>query len=339
VKRPAAFCIALLGIWWAIASAQAGEIITCRSPDGKFALRCVYGDAQPYNGETTLVELPTHKTALSLNPNWTLGQVKLVWSPDSQRVAYFSETGKDYVTRIFRRTGSSFNEIELPRLPSAQLPDNARQSDPDTSTRIEAIRWTGARELLLEKELQNPAWGRAALKITLGFDHDNRALVRKSEQEKVSIIDYFLLLPPEDFEAPPAAWLNMMRTDGAFDLCESEPNKNIDEKNGYMYCRGDGAQPEFEVALFRYRDGRPLLALCSGELEGPDSVSLKFYGLGSDKRMHEIKRSIFPVPDSDSDRWQFELPKQGRTILVRARKSRKLLHKITWNGERFEKHK
>jgi len=285
-----------------------------------------------------LVELPSHKPVLSLNPNWTLGQVKLVWSPDSQRVAYFAEKGDDYATQVFSRSGSSFNEIQLPELPSPKLPENARQSDADTDTRVEAIRWTGPRELLLEKELLNRAWARAAIKITLGFNQENRASVRSAEQVKVSIIDYFLLLPPKNFEAPLLAWLRMMRG-GDYFPCDTKPAHNIDEKNGYMYCRGDGAQPEFDVALFRHRDGQPLLALCSGELEGPDAVSLKFYELGLDKKMHEINRSIFPVPDSKDDRWQFELPKQGRTILVRTRKAGKILHKVAWNGEKFEKEK
>jgi hypothetical protein len=221
-----------------------------------------------------------------------------------------------------------------------KLPINATAgSDADTSTRTEPIRWSGSRDLLVEKELLNPTWGRAALKITLGFDQDNRPSLRSAEQEKVSIIDYFLLLPAKDFEAPLAAWLRLMRTDNDFFLCDTKPQKNVDERNGYLYCRGDGAEPEFEVALFRHRDRRPLLALCSGELEGPDSVQLRFFELGADGKMHEIERSIFPVPDSESDRWQFELPKEGRTILVRTRKGGKILHKVTWNGEKFEKQK
>jgi hypothetical protein len=154
----------------------------------------------------------------------------------------------------------------------------------------------------------------------------------------VSIIDYFLLLPPKDFEAPLSSWLRMMRGDDFFP-CDGKPQHNIDEKNGYMYCRGDGAEPEFEVALFRHRDGRPLLALCSGELEGPDSVQLQFFELGADGKMHEIERSIFPIPDSMDDRWQFELPRTGKTIRVRVRKSGKILHKFTWSGEKFQEEK
>jgi hypothetical protein len=118
--------------------------------------------------------------------------------------------------------------------------------------------------LLIEKELVNPAWARAAVKFTLAFDQDNPASIRNIEQEKVSIIDYFLLLPSENFEAPPSAWLQQMRMGGFFQLCDPQRReKNPDERNGYMYGGGDGAQSAFSVALFRYRDGRPLLALCN----------------------------------------------------------------------------
>jgi len=159
----------------------------------------------------------------------------------------------------------------------------------------------------------------------------------------VSIVDYFLLLPENQFEGPPSVWLRHARTDGQAYLCEARPlEQRVDEKNGYIKCGGDGAQPNFEVALFRYRDGRPLLALCYGEapeLEGPDSVSLEFFEMGDDGKMQEIKRSIFPIPDSNDDRWQFVLPRQGRTIVVRTPKSKKVLHKFTWNRGRFQEEK
>ena len=170
------------------------------------------------------------------------------------------------------------------------------------------------------------------------------------EQEKVSIIDYFLLLPPQDFEAPLLAWLRMMRGDDYFP-CDTEPEHNIDEKNGYMYCRGDGAQPSFAVALFRYHNGRPLLALCSGqleaELEGDDSTYLRFFEIDADNRMHAIKHSILPGlqrkydPELGEGRgeWQFVLPQKGKTILVRAPKSKKILHRFAWDGEKFQEQK
>ena len=115
----------------------------------------------------------------------------------------------------------------------------------------------------------------------------------------------------------------------------------IDKENGYMNCPGDGAQPEFELALFRYRDGRPLLALCFGELEGTDSVQLQFFELGADGRMQQISQPILPGAPIKNDpgmgyvkeSWQFELPRKGCTILVRSEKTKKILHKFTWSGE------
>jgi hypothetical protein len=339
VKSLSAFLITALGICCSALSLSADEVVTCKSPDGKFALRCVYADEQPYNGAATIVDLARHKNVFSIDQNWTLGNVKLLWSQDSQRAAYFSEKGKDYTTRLFFRRDSSFNEIALPDLPSPKLPTNAT-AKPDMATWTEPISWNASRDLILEKELLDPAWGRAALKITVGFDKANRPFVRSAVQEKISIVDYFLLLPPDNFEAPPSAWLQQMRMGGYFQMCDGKWRaKHIDEKNGYMRCPGDGAQPEFEVALFRFRDGRPLLALCSGELEGPDSVSLSFFELGADGKMHEARRSIFPVGDSKEDRWEFELPREGRTVLVRARRSGKILHRITWTGEKFEEQK
>ena len=145
----------------------------------------------------------------------------------------------------------------------------------------------------------------------------------------MTVVDYYLLLPDKTFETPARNWLNNASV--------------IDKQNGYISISGDGAQPSFDVALFRYRDGRPLLAICSGELEGDDSVGLEFFELGAGGKMHKASRKIFPI----GDRWRsgeydkkyedfrFELPRHGRTALVRSAKTKKILHKVTWNGEKF----
>jgi hypothetical protein len=153
--------------------------------------------------------------------------------------------------------------------------------------------------------------------------------LRAADGKKMTIVDYYLLLPDKTFETPAPDWLHNASV--------------IDKQNGYMSVSGDGAQPSFEVALFRYRDGRPLLAICSGELEGDDSVALEFFELGADGKMHKASRQIFPIGDQwssgEHDRkyedFRFELPRRGRTILVRSAKSKKVLHKVTWTGEKF----
>jgi hypothetical protein len=155
--------------------------------------------------------------------------------------------------------------------------------------------------------------------------------IRAADERKMRVVDYFLRLPDKTLEAPPRAWLGNAQV--------------IDKQNGYISITGDGAQPSFQVALFRYRDPARagLLALCSGELEGDDSVTLDFFELGADGKMHKTSRRVFPI----GDRWssgeyeskykdfQFDLPRHGRTILVRSHKSGKVLRKFTWNGEKF----
>jgi hypothetical protein len=262
---------------------------------------------------------------------------KLVWSKDSQRVASFRDDHHAGATRIFFRNGSRFDEIKMPELAPPQLPQLPKTdaSNNETMRRVEPIRWTESGDLFLEDEMLNKAGARAANEITIGFDDNHRAAVRKSEPEKMSISDYFCLLPPNTLENPAYEWMQVMRANGNI----------IDKKSGYMSCPGDGAQPEYEVALFRYRDGRPLLAYCSGELEGDDSAYLQFFELGPDNKMHSVTHSMLPGAEREYDpelgegkgNWRFVLPRESKTILVRMKKSGKV--KFTWDGERFQKEK
>jgi len=332
-----AICCALL--LTAPLSLTAGEHIDCKSPDGKFALRETFNELNPIHGDSAIIESGTRKVAVQLHGDEPAGSEKLVWSEDSRRVASFRYDWQNGATRIFFRNGSMFDEIKMPELPSPQLPDLPKPdgSNSETIRRVEPIRWLESGDLLLESELQSKGGARAALEITLGFEQGNQPIIRNSEKEKMSVLDYFLLLPPDTFEGPPYTWLNVMRANGEV----------IDRENGYMSCPADGAQPEFEVALFRYRDGRPLLALCAGELEGTDSVQLKFFELGTDGHMQQISRPILPAAHMKNDpgrgyvkeAWQFSLPRKGCTIVVRSEKAKKILHKFTWNGEKFQEEK
>ena len=347
--NPLGFIVASFGVCSLAASVNA-EVISCKSPDGKFALSHVHENKQPYAGDTAIIEVATGKTVQPLDSNWEIGELKLLWSRDSQRVAYFAdnthftENAGGCSTRVFFRNGSAFNEIKLPELPSPQLPSKATtESDKKTNRRVEPMDWLKTGDLVLESQMLNDAWGRAASKITIGFDQENRAAIRNVEQEKMSIVDYFLLLPADQFEGPPSGWLRHARTGGHAYLCEAEPReKNVDEKNGYISCGSSGAQSSFDVALFRYRDGRPLLALCqAGEPEVEEENSaysyLSFFELGADGKMQQIEHSMLPRRLRGD--WEFVVPRKGKTILVRAAKSKKILHKFTWDGEKFVEEK
>jgi len=284
-----AFSVASLASLCLAVALNASEVITCKSPDGKFALRHVHAEQQPYAGDTAIIEVATGKTVQPLDSNWEIGELKLLWSRDSQRVSYFADNthftdAGGCSTRVFFRNGSAFNEIKLPELPSPQPPSKAAtESDKKTNRRVEPMDWLKTGDLVLENQMRE---------------------------------------------------------------------KDVDKKNGYMSCGGDGAQASFDVALFRYRDGRPLLALCKAgepEVEEENSVYsyLSFFELGADGKMREITRWMFQdVAEREHDaeltqgkEWEFVLPRKGKTILVRAPKTKKILHKFTWNGEKFEREK
>jgi hypothetical protein len=149
-------------------------------------------------------------------------------------------------------------------------------------------------------------------------------VLHAAEPNRLTVADYMLQLPDKTFEGPAKDWLMFLR----------QPKSGVyDPANGYLSCTGDGAQPPFEVALFRYKDDRPLLAVCQGELEGKNSKYLSFYEPGLGGRLHEVKRSLFPI-DNDKG-YLFELPRKGRTIIVRTEKGGKLKAKYTWDGGKF----
>ena len=331
MTRWSTFIVIVAGLCGSAAFCDASEYLASKSPDGKFALQVSRGDKQPFPQSCQIVDAKTRKIVLVLDKDKAFDpEAKLLWSNDSQWLAYFTIT-KDYeddaATRVFRWNGETFEEIKLPDLSPPKIPDNASPLG-EFHPRIIPIRWAMPGSLELEYEILSDSWGRTAEQISIQFDKDHGALVVKSEPERSSIVEYYLLLPKDTFETRPRNWLH---------------NAKIDKENGYMDVSGDGAQPSFQVALFRHRNGRPLLAVCSGELEGDDRVSLEFFELGADGRMEKLPREIFPIGDEWSSNennkkykdFRFDLPRHGETVVVRSAKTKRILHKITWNGEKF----
>jgi hypothetical protein len=157
----------------------------------------------------------------------------------------------------------------------------------------------------------------------------------EEKPKRMTVSDYFVMLPPNTLETPAANWLRFLRQPG----CGTE-----DKANGFLSSSGDGAQPSFEVALFRFKEDRLLLAVCQGELEGSDSVRLDFFELDGKGRMIKASRSIFPVKDNafpinKRTAHSYVLPRKGRSILVRDLGSGKVRQRFTWNGERFVEEK
>ena len=332
MKTLSIFVLVLVGNFLP-AQLRGSEFVDSKSPDGTFALRVVREEQQPYRQSAALVETKTRKVILDLDTHQVFDpDAKLVWASDSQWVAYLTKVDEEMgssMIRVFVRNDSSFNEIKLPELESPKVPSRAPSWE-KRSTRIKPFRWSKPGSLDLEYEIITESGWRGATNFTVELDRQQPASIVKAEPETMSVVDYYLLLPKDEFEAPPRAWLEGHA-------------RVVDKENGYISIEGDGAQPSFQVALFRYRDGNPLLALCESELEGDDSVTLQFFELGAGGKMDKSPRKIFPIGDAWSNgtdepqpqSWYFELPRHGRTILVRSLKTKKVLHRVTWNGEKF----
>ena len=158
-----------------------------------------------------------------------------------------------------------------------------------------------------------------------------------AKPKRLTVSDYFVMLPAGSLETPAVQWLRFLR----------QPKCGVEDTvNGYLSGVGDGAQPEFQVALFRFRDDRPLLAVCQAESDqgGLDSVRLDFYQLNGQGQMVKAPRSIFPVkenpfPINQRTAHSYTLPRKGRTVLVRDASNGKVRQRFTWNGERFVEEK
>jgi hypothetical protein len=161
------------------------EKTKCFSPDGKFALRL--GD-QNNSGDskTEIIELGTQKPVLELgilgHPNEE--DAKLIWSPDSQRVAFFEPTKRGGLTHVYFRNGTLFEEIQLPTLPEPKTPKKmpADVYDKAITALDEPVRWLKSGALVIYSEVEGDHSGRAALEITIGFNENHKPSVVKSRK-------------------------------------------------------------------------------------------------------------------------------------------------------------
>ncbi|MEO7165830.1 MAG: hypothetical protein ABI787_03025 [Spartobacteria bacterium] len=147
------------------------------------------------------------------------------------------------------------------------------------------------------------------------------ALSQASEPKGIE--SYFIRLPEDStfLEGKPDQLLGYIR----------RGQGTVDIKNGYLFLRGDGAQVSLQIALFRYKDGSPLLAVSYGELEQTDFTRLAFF-IEKDGNMTPTEAVSFPV--SPNGKFVYELPHYGRVITVKD-EAGKLVARVRFDGERF----
>jgi hypothetical protein len=199
-----------------VASAAEKEIIKDKSPDGKFALRLTPGEE---GWDTAIVDANTKKKIVDLEVVATSGDherlawvrgadtfriedygkdARLLWSNDSQRVAYFNESRDEHTMSVYFRNGDAFEQVALPELPRC---DEIKGEDPknlDTVWyKLTPESWLDSGGLLLSfsgewRKLNSEETGAKAMigcerTLTLAFDAQRHASVAKIEDSREAI--------------------------------------------------------------------------------------------------------------------------------------------------------
>jgi hypothetical protein len=111
VRKISAFAVILIGNCL-VPSLEAKDIIRDESPDGRFALRITKED-EGWGAAIINLKSKQDVVGLEIYQNFT-EDAHLVWSKDSQRVAYFEPDRRGGSTAVHFRKGSEFEEVSLP---------------------------------------------------------------------------------------------------------------------------------------------------------------------------------------------------------------------------------
>ena len=140
--------------------------------------------------------------------------------------------------------------------------------------------------------------------------------------EPHGVVDYYLLLPDQYFEANKEQRLNWM--------LDAKRGAVVDLEHGYIYAPGDGAQTDIYVRLFARTNQRPLIAVKSYASDSQDFSYLDFF---------EYKDGgLYPVnvaPVTVNERFRVELPRIGDTIHV-SNAHGSPLYDLVWSETKFQ---
>jgi hypothetical protein len=183
---------------------QAEEIIKDKSPDRKFALRMTHGEE---GWDTEIIETATKKKVIDLESVAVDGEkdrivsmsdssepierygndATLIWSRNSQRVAYYNFDRANRTMSIYFRNGSKFEEVSLPEFPKC---DAIKDEDPKYLKtvwfKVRPSYWMDSGALSVDVD----GWWRTlkgeSLKceqvFTIAFDAQAKATIAKAEE-------------------------------------------------------------------------------------------------------------------------------------------------------------
>jgi hypothetical protein len=184
-------CLVGLAAFAAAACAQAPvvsptENINWPSPDGKFAFLTSYGE------DLHTIDLIDNKSGKSLQ---RIGEEDsseafwhLLWAPDLNRFALMTRLGHPIQgVDVYFRSGETFQKIELPDLPEANIPEKLTHGK--KFAHIASLNWQEAKEwkkdgsLIVTVDTMIDGEGgsiTATRAVVLGFDQAGKARIVKS---------------------------------------------------------------------------------------------------------------------------------------------------------------
>jgi hypothetical protein len=176
---------------WLAPFAKGEEMIKDKSPNGKFSLRIAKGEE---DWEAAIIDARTKKTVLDLEAYGAyVKEARLVWSNDSQRVAYFSPSRRGGTATIYFRNGSAFSEIELPGLSTCEENSSAQDGDKyvkTTASNIVPKKWlkSGALVFTIDHEWVTESGGsfHCSARVTVAFDSNQKASVQSVTEKKIT---------------------------------------------------------------------------------------------------------------------------------------------------------
>ncbi len=189
VKTILALAVILIGNCL-MPSLEAKDIIRDKSPDGKFALR-IAKDEQ--GGSAAIIDLKSRGDVVTLETyqNYT-EEAHLVWSKDSQRVAYFEPDRRGGSTSVYFRNGSEFENVELPDIPECKNSPKKGESHVKTvETTTKPQKWLSSGALDLKVQLgdlmekgDNQRGQTCTQIVTVVFDSSHKASVQSVKRVK-----------------------------------------------------------------------------------------------------------------------------------------------------------
>jgi len=174
--------------------AEDKDIIKDKSPDGKFALRITkeeQGGARAWGAAIIDLKSKDEVVGLDIYQNYT-EKAHLVWSKDSQRVAYFEPDRRGGSTTVYFRIGSKFEEVELP---SSDFPECKHSNANEDATHVKTVEettspqeWLSSGALVLKvysDDLMDKGPDKTCTQlVTIAFDANHKASVQSAKEVK-----------------------------------------------------------------------------------------------------------------------------------------------------------